>query len=512
MPSKIFSAAIVGLDCLPIEVEVDMSPGLHAFSIVGLPDAAVKESKERVGAAIKNCDAIPPHHTNRRVTVNLAPADLKKEGPSYDLAIAIAYLLASDQLLARKVNLEKSLFLGELSLEGKLRHIPGVLAAALMAKAKGFENIFVPKTDGQEAALVEGIKVFSIENLSELFLHFEGKEPINPLPQTDINQYLTPEASAYDLCYVKGQENAKRALEIAAAGAHNVLMTGPPGSGKTLLARTLPTIMPKLDLPEALEVTKIFSIAGRLKEGEPLVTQRPFRSPHHTASAPALVGGGNHPKPGEITLAHRGVLFMDEFPEFHRDVLEAMRQPLEDGMITVSRAQGTINFPARFVLVAAMNPCPCGHHGNLLKTCLCSQGQISKYRRRVSGPLLDRLDLNIEVPAVKYDKLATEKVAENSASVQKRVENARAVQKQRFAGQNIAANSEMGLAQMKEFCRLDNLGQQILKNAVNQHHLSARAYHRVLKLARTIADLAGDSEIKSGQVAEALQYRTKEEI
>ncbi len=449
MPSKIFSAAIIGLDCLPIEVEVDMSPGLHAFSIVGLPDTAVKESKERVSSAIKNSDASPPHHSNRRVTVNLAPADLKKEGPSYDLAIAVAYLIASDQLAVKNLDLTKSLFLGELALDGKLRHVNGALAVALMAKEKGFANIFVPKIDGAEAALVSGINVFPVADLTELFLHFEDKELISALPQTDISQYRAEDSSLYDMCYVKGQENAKRALEIAAAGAHNILMTGPPGSGKTLLARTLPTIMPLLDINEALDVTKIFSIAGRLKEGEPIVTQRPFRSPHHTASAPALVGGGNHPRPGEITLAHRGVLFMDEFPEFHRDVLEALRQPLEDGLVTVSRAQGTLNFPARFILVAAMNPCPCGNHGNPQKMCLCSQGQISKYKRRISGPRLDRMDLNIEAPAVKYDKLATEKVAEESASVRKRVESARAIQKERLANQGISTNSEMGFAQSK---------------------------------------------------------------
>ncbi|OIO48324.1 MAG: magnesium chelatase [Parcubacteria group bacterium CG1_02_40_82] len=512
MPSKIFSAALVGLDCLPIEVEVDMSPGLHNYSIVGLPDAAVKESKERVSSAIKNSGASPPHHSNRRVTVNLAPADLKKEGPSYDLPIAVAYLIASEQVAPKNIDLEKSLFLAELSLDGKLRHVNGVLAAALMAKEKGFENLFVPKADAAEAALVEGLKIFGAETLEDLFLHLEGKQIMEQNPLTDVAQYYIESDSPYDMAYIRGQEHAKRALEIAAAGAHNLIMSGPPGAGKTLLARTMPTILPPLNLQESLQVTKIFSVAGRLREGRPLITERPFRSPHHTASAPALVGGGNHPKPGEITLAHRGVLFMDEFPEFHRDVLEALRQPLEDGVVTVSRAQGTLNFPARFILIAAMNPCPCGNATNPLKTCICSQGQISRYRRRISGPLMDRIDLHIEVPALKYEKLASEKVSEESSAVRKRVQSAREVQRQRFGNQNSSVNSEMSIQQIKEHCQIDSASQQILKNAVNTLHLSARGYHRVLKLARTIADLAAEPRILASHLAEALQYRAKEEI
>jgi len=512
MPSKIFSAALVGLDCLPIEVEVDMSPGLHNYSIVGLPDAAVKESKERVSSAIKNSGASPPHHSNRRVTVNLAPADLKKEGPSYDLPIAVAYLIASEQVAPKNIDLEKSLFLAELSLDGKLTHVNGVLAAALMAKEKGFENLFVPKADAAEAALVEGLKIFGAETLEDLFLHLEGKQIMEQNPLTDVAQYYIESDSPYDMAYIRGQEHAKRALEIAAAGAHNLIMSGPPGAGKTLLARTMPTILPPLNLQESLQVTKIFSVAGRLREGRPLITERPFRSPHHTASAPALVGGGNHPKPGEITLAHRGVLFMDEFPEFHRDVLEALRQPLEDGVVTVSRAQGTLNFPARFILIAAMNPCPCGNATNPLKTCICSQGQISRYRRRISGPLMDRIDLHIEVPALKYEKLASEKVSEESSAVRKRVQSAREVQRQRFGNQNSSVNSEMSIQQIKEHCQIDSASQQILKNAVNTLHLSARGYHRVLKLARTIADLAAEPRILASHLAEALQYRAKEEI
>ncbi|OGZ33556.1 MAG: magnesium chelatase [Candidatus Portnoybacteria bacterium RBG_19FT_COMBO_36_7] len=512
MPSKIFSAALIGLDCLPIEVEVDMSPGLHCYNIVGLPDAAIKESKERISSAIKNSGASPPHHSNRRVTVNLAPADLKKEGPSYDLPIAVAFLIASEQVAPKNIDLEKTLFLGELSLEGKLRHVNGVLAAALMAREKGFATLFVPHEDAAEAALVEGLEIIGADTLENLFLHLEKKQIIEPTPLTDIAKYYIETDSPYDMAYVRGQEHAKRALEIAAAGAHNLIMSGPPGAGKTLLARTMPTILPPLSLPESLQVTKIFSVAGRLGENRPLITQRPFRSPHHTASAPALVGGGNHPKPGEITLAHRGVLFMDEFPEFHRDVLEALRQPLEDGVVTVSRAQGTLNFPARFILVAAMNPCPCGNATNPLKNCVCTPNQISKYKRRISGPLMDRIDLHIEVPPLKYEKLAGEKVSEESREVRKRVEGARETQRERFKEESNSVNSEMSIQQIKKYCQIDSTSQQILKNAVNTMHLSARGYHRVLKLSRTIADLAGQINILPSHLAEALQYRAKEEI
>jgi len=509
MPAKVFSAAPIGLNCQIIEVEVDLSPGLHSFNIVGLPDAAVNESKERVSSAVKNSGASPPHHSSRRVIVNLAPADIKKEGPAYDLPIAIAYLLASEQLTAASI--EDKVFVGELSLEGKLRPISGILPIALAARAKGFKSLFVPKDNVTEAALVKGLDIYGLNSLQELFDHLEGRQTLTPAPVTEISLFLNPPDPEIDMAYIKGQEHAKRALEIAAAGRHNILMSGPPGTGKTLLARALPAILPSLTFEEALEVTKIFSVAGRLDPAKPVVAERPFRSPHHTASAIALVGGGNHPRPGEITLAHRGVLFLDELPEFHRDVLEALRQPLEDGVITVSRAAGSLDFPAQFMLVAAMNPCPCGHATNPIKQCLCSPAQISRYKRRISGPLMDRIDLHVEIPPVKYDKLATEKVGEESAAVKARVEQARARQTQRFAQENIKANAEMNLRQMKKYCQLDEEGQQVLKTAANNLHLSARSYHRLLKISRTIADLAGAENIAATHIAEALQYRPRED-
>jgi len=508
-PAKVFSAATLGLDCLPIEVEVDMSPGLYNFQIVGLPDAAVNESKERVSSAIKNSGASPPHHTNRRGIVNLAPADIKKEGPAYDLPVGGAFLLASDQLLASDI--AHKIFVGELSLEGKLRPISGVLSIALMARERGFKEIFVPKANAAEAAMVKEIKVFGLDSLEQLFLHLEQKELLEPQPATELNFVFDTLESGTDMAYIRGQEHAKRALEIAAAGHHNILMTGPPGTGKTLLARNLPTILPPLSFEEALEVTKIFSIAGRLNQEKPVLTARPFRSPHHTASAVALVGGGNHPKPGEITLAHRGVLFLDELPEFHRDVLEALRQPLEDGVITVSRASGAIEFPAQFMLVAAMNPCPCGHATNPEKHCICSPAQVSRYKRRISGPLLDRIDLHIDVPAIKYDKLASEKMGEDSQIVRARVQAARQTQQVRFKNDKIKTNSEMNLQQIKKHCQLDSAGQEILKTAVQNLRLSARSYHRILKLSRTIADLSLSPAIQSTHLAEALMYRPKED-
>lgn len=510
MPSKVSSAAVVGLSCLPIEVEVDMTPGLHMFSIVGLPDAAVNEAKERVSAAVKNSGASPPHHSNRRVIVNLAPADIRKEGPSYDLPIAIAFLLASDQI--RVPDVSSKLFIGELSLEGKLRPVNGALSAALMAKERGFKSLFLPKANAIEAALVKDIDIYGINSLEELILFLEGKESLSPEPKADLEDFSTETESDFDMSSIKGQEHAKRALQIAAAGHHNILFCGPPGTGKTLLARTITTILPPLSFEEALEVTKIFSVSGRLNQTEPIMTKRPFRSPHHTASSAALVGGGNHPKPGEITLAHRGVLFLDELPEFHRDVLESLRQPLEDGIITVARASSALEFPARFMLVAAMNPCPCGYLTDQVKRCSCSAGQISKYRRRISGPLLDRIDLHIEVPPLRFEKMTnSQQAGESSKIIRDLVVKARKIQENRFRGENILTNSEMRGKHLKKYCQIDLAGQNILKTAINNLHLSVRSYHRILRIARTIADLSESNYIKANHLAEAIQYRPHED-
>lgn len=512
MPAKVFSAALVGLDSQPIEVEVDLTPGLHCFSIVGLPDATVNEAKERVSSAIKNSGGSPPHHTNRRVIVNLAPADLKKEGSIYDLPIAIGYLLASGQLQLKNIDLGKALFVGELSLEGNIRQINGALPIALMAKRSGFRTVFLPQQNAAEAALIEDVEIIPVNSLESLLAHLENKEVISPQPLTDIQNFSDLSDHPFDLAYVKGQEHAKRALEIAAAGSHNIIFTGPPGSGKTLLARTLPSILPPMTFDESLEVTKIFSISGYLPKDKPLILHRPFRNPHHTASSASLVGGGTNPRPGEITLAHRGVLFLDEFPEFGRQVLEALRQPLEDGVVSVTRVAKTLTFPARFMLVAAMNPCPCGKLTDPDRECQCSPSQVQKYKRRISGPLLDRIDLHIEVPPVRYDKLSSEKVAEESASVRERVKTARDKQLERFSDLPIKTNSEMGTKEIKRFCQADEQTKELLKNAAQQLHLSARSFYRILKLARTIADLTSDEAIKTQHVAEALQYRPKEEF
>ena len=504
MLAKVNSAAVVGLDAQIVDVEVDISAGLPTMTIVGLPDAAVNEARERVRAAIRNSGCTFPM---KRITVNLAPADLRKEGPAYDLPIAVGILLSSEQLSA---DISQMLFLGELSLDGSLRHTHGILPMVALAKEKGLSTVFVPAADAKEASLVEGVRILAVNSLAELRSHLSGEAIIPDYhPETSLEAVSEVGYSALDLAYIKGQEHVKRALEVAAAGGHNLMMSGPPGSGKTLLARSLPSILPKMTSTEALEVTKVYSVNGLLPSDTPLLTQRPFRSPHYTTSHAGLVGGGRWPKPGEISLSHRGVLFLDEFPEFGHAVLEVLRQPLEDRQVTISRAQGSLTFPANFIMVAAMNPCPCGYYGDPVKECTCSPSMISRYQKRISGPLLDRIDIFVQVPRVEYEKLTEEVLGEGSEEVRSRVERARFIQQQRFQGTKLTCNAEMTPVEVREFCQVEAEAQSLLRAAMKQLALSARAFHRILKLARTIADLAAAPTIGASHLAEAIQYRPR---